>query len=102
MSPLCESYLSAEDLDAPEVSYPRLVTEVAGNDGYLLQHFAAGIPVPGVELTGNVARAAVAQTKPDCIFVLPWNLRDEINEQLSYVKSWGEHLVFQIPALEVS
>src|ERR1700733_5578684 len=33
-----------------------LVTEVASNDGYLLQHFvAAGIPVLGVEPAGNVA-----------------------------------------------
>ena len=36
-----------------------LVTEVASNDGYLLQHFrAAGIPVLGIEPPGNVARAA--------------------------------------------
>src|SRR5262245_22324599 len=39
-----------------------LVTEVASNDGYLLQHFhAAGIPVLGVEPAGNVAAAAVAK-----------------------------------------
>src|ERR1700735_3265812 len=35
------------------------VTEVASNDGYLLQHFAAdGVPVLGVEPAANVARAA--------------------------------------------
>src|SRR6201987_4402430 len=39
-----------------------LVTEVASNDGYLLQHFVAeGIPVLGVEPAGNVAEAAVAK-----------------------------------------
>src|SRR5579862_4285191 len=39
-----------------------LVTEVASNDGYLLQHFlGAGIPVLGVEPAGNVAEAAVAK-----------------------------------------
>jgi hypothetical protein len=43
----------------------------------------------------------IAQTKPDYILVLPWNLRDEISEQLSYVRSWGGRLVFPIPALEV-
>src|SRR3954464_1303011 len=33
-----------------------LVTEVASNDGYLLQHFvAAGVPVVGVEPAGNIA-----------------------------------------------
>lgn len=36
-----------------------LVTEVASNDGYLLRHFAElGVPVLGVEPTGNTAQAA--------------------------------------------
>ncbi len=39
-----------------------LVTEVASNDGYLLQHFAAaGVPVLGVEPAANVAQAARAK-----------------------------------------
>ena len=43
-----------------------LVTEVASNDGYLLQHFqAAGIPVLGVEPAANVAEAARARGYPD-------------------------------------
>jgi len=42
-----------------------LVTEVASNDGYLLQHFrAAGIPVLGVEPAANVAEAARARGIP--------------------------------------
>ena len=43
----------------------------------------------------------LAETKPDYILVLPWNLREEISEQLAYVRSWGGRLVFPIPALEV-
>jgi 2-polyprenyl-3-methyl-5-hydroxy-6-metoxy-1,4-benzoquinol methylase len=43
----------------------------------------------------------LAQTKPDYILVLPWNLRDEISQQLSYAGSWGGRLVFPIPELEV-
>jgi len=43
----------------------------------------------------------IAETKPDYVLVLPWNLREEITEQLSYVHSWGGRLVFPIPALEV-
>jgi SAM-dependent methyltransferase len=36
-----------------------LVTEVASNDGYLLQHFvAAGVPVLGIEPAGNIAEVA--------------------------------------------
>src|ERR1700746_3514881 len=42
-----------------------LVTEVASNDGSLLQHFkAAGIPVLGVEPATNVAEAARARGIP--------------------------------------
>ncbi len=41
------------------------VVEVASNDGYLLQYFAArGVPVLGVEPAANVARAAIAKGIP--------------------------------------
>jgi SAM-dependent methyltransferase len=43
----------------------------------------------------------LAQTRPDYILVLPWNLRDEISKQLEYVRSWGARLVFPIPGLEI-
>ena len=43
----------------------------------------------------------LAETRPDYILVLPWNLRDEISQQLDYVKSWGGRLVFPIPVLEI-
>ena len=43
----------------------------------------------------------LAETKPDYILVLPWNLRDEISQQLSYIGSWGAKLVFPIPELEI-
>ena len=43
----------------------------------------------------------LAETRPDYILVLPWNLREEITEQLQYVRSWRGRLVFPIPALEV-
>lgn len=43
----------------------------------------------------------IAQTRPDCVLVLPWNLRDELVSQLSYVHEWGGRLAFPIPELEV-
>ena len=43
----------------------------------------------------------LAETRPDYILVLPWNLREEIRHQLSYVGSWGGKLVFPIPELEI-
>jgi len=43
----------------------------------------------------------LAETQPDYIVVLPWNLREEISHQLSYVGSWGGKLVFPIPELQI-
>jgi hypothetical protein len=43
----------------------------------------------------------LAQTRPDYILVLPWNLRDEISKQLDYVASWGGKLVYPIPELDI-
>jgi hypothetical protein len=43
----------------------------------------------------------LAETKPDYVLVLPWNLREEITKQLEYVRSWGGHLVFPIPELDL-
>jgi C-methyltransferase C-terminal domain/Putative zinc binding domain/Methyltransferase domain len=43
----------------------------------------------------------LAETRPDYVLVLPWNLKEEISQQLAYVRSWGARLVFPIPELEV-
>ena len=38
-----------------------------------------------------------AETRPDLVLVLPWNLRDEIVQQLAYVREWGSKFVIPIP-----
>jgi hypothetical protein len=43
----------------------------------------------------------LAETKPDYILILPWNLRAEIGAQLAYTAEWGAQLVVPIPRLEV-
>lgn len=43
----------------------------------------------------------IAADRPDYVLVLPWNLRTELVQQLSYVEEWGGRLVFPIPHLEV-
>src|SRR6185437_7407462 len=35
--------------------------------------------------------------KPDFIFLLPWNLRQEIMAQLAHVRSWGAKFIVPIP-----
>lgn len=39
--------------------------------------------------------------KPDFIIILPWNLKDEIAQQLAYTGEWGTQLVVPIPQLEI-
>jgi SAM-dependent methyltransferase len=40
--------------------------------------------------------------KPDYVLILPWNLHDEISQQLSPVREWGGRFVTAIPAIRVS
>ena len=39
--------------------------------------------------------------KPDYIFILPWNIRDEIVKQLHYVRDWEAKFVISIPELNI-
>jgi len=59
-----------------------------------------GLFLPGTHIPIH-APERLAETKPDYILVLPWNLRTEISQQLAYVRSWGGKLVFPIPELEI-
>jgi SAM-dependent methyltransferase len=43
----------------------------------------------------------IAETQPDYILILPWNLQEEIVEQLAYVRAWGAAFVIPIPSVEV-
>jgi hypothetical protein len=45
--------------------------------------------------------AKIRETRPDYIFILPWNLRDEIMDQLSYVREWGGQFMVPIPEVRV-
>jgi hypothetical protein len=39
----------------------------------------------------------ITATKPDYLFILPWNLRDEIMHQMAYVRDWGCKFIVPIP-----
>jgi hypothetical protein len=43
----------------------------------------------------------LAETRPDYILILPWNLKDEIIEQLAYTREWGAHFIVPIPEVTV-
>jgi SAM-dependent methyltransferase len=51
------------------------------------------IPIAGPE--------KVLAARPDYLLILPWNLKEEIMEQMAEVRSWGGRFVVAIPRLEV-
>ena len=58
-------------------------------------HYLPGLRIPIRE------PEYVARTRPDYLLILPWNLRDEIMEQMKHVREWGCKFVVAIPELEV-
>lgn len=49
-----------------------------------------------------VAEENITNAEPDFVVIFPWNIKDEIVEQLSYVRKWGCKFVTAIPSLEIS
>ncbi|WP_026786466.1 class I SAM-dependent methyltransferase [Planktothrix rubescens] len=43
----------------------------------------------------------IIETKPDYLLILPWNIKDEIIEQMSHIREWGGKFVVPIPNVEV-
>jgi SAM-dependent methyltransferase len=48
-----------------------------------------------------VDEAKLREVRPEYIVILPWNLKEEVTEQLGYSREWGAKLVTAIPALDV-
>ena len=43
----------------------------------------------------------IKETKPDYLLILPWNLKDEIIAQTSFIREWGGSFVVPIPEVRV-
>lgn len=43
----------------------------------------------------------IRETKPDYVFILPWNIQEEIMEQMAFIKEWGGKFVIPIPKVTV-
>ncbi len=43
----------------------------------------------------------LADTKPDYLLILPWNLRDEIVGQMAQIRSWGGRFVVPVPSVKI-
>jgi hypothetical protein len=59
-----------------------------------------GLFLPGTRIPIH-APGRLRETRPDYVLILPWNLKDEIVDQMADVRSWGGRFVVPIPRVEV-
>ena len=62
---------------------------------YKQDHLLPGTHIP------VYAPEQIDASRPDYVLILPWNLQDEIVQQLSHIKDWGGQCVVPIPELRV-
>ena len=43
----------------------------------------------------------IREVRPDYVLILPWNFRDEIMQQMAYIREWGGKFVVPIPEVRV-
>jgi len=58
-------------------------------------HFLPGSHIP------IRAPEAILKDKPDVVLILPWNLKDEIVQQLSFIGEWGGRFAARTPELKL-
>lgn len=56
--------------------------------------------LPGTHIPVH-APEKIRETRPDYVLILPWNLQNEIAEQMADVRSWGGKFVVPIPEVKV-
>ncbi|MGH8726798.1 MAG: methyltransferase domain-containing protein [Burkholderiales bacterium] len=63
-------------------------------------HYKQGKYTPGTHIP-ILHPDKIAATRPDYVFILPWNLKEEIIRQLDYIREWGGQFVVPIPEVTV-
>ena len=58
-------------------------------------HFLPGTHIP------IYSPDRIRETNPDYVVILPWNLKDEIMSQMSYIRTWNGRFVVPIPEVRV-
>jgi len=56
--------------------------------------------LPGSEIPIRTPEA-LGEARPDVVLILPWNIVDEIVEQLAYVREWGARFAARTPRMEL-
>jgi SAM-dependent methyltransferase len=72
---------------------PELVEFTCDLNPHKQGHFLPGTHIP------ILAPDAIREQRPDIVLILPWNLRVEIIEQLSFIREWGGRFAARAPNL---
>lgn len=59
-----------------------------------------GLLLPGTRIP-VFGPEKILETRPDYVLILPWNLKDEICDQMSGIRGWGGKFVVPIPEVAV-
>ena len=57
--------------------------------------------LPGIRIP-IVAEEHLRNNRPEYVVILPWNLKTEVMEQLSYIRDWGGVFVTAVPELKIT
>ncbi len=59
-----------------------------------------GAYLPGTRIP-VVPPDRIKETRPDYLLILPWNIQDEVMQQMAHIRNWGGQFVTPIPRVEV-
>jgi hypothetical protein len=62
--------------------------------------YKQGKYLPGTHIP-IFAPEKIRETKPDYVLILPWNFKDEIIDQVRYIREWGGQFIVPIPEVRV-
>ena len=62
--------------------------------------YKCGKYAPGTKLPIRAVEH-IRITRPDYVFILPWNIKEEIVEQMSYIRQWGGKFFVAVPHIQV-
>ncbi|HEX8204754.1 MAG TPA: class I SAM-dependent methyltransferase [Solirubrobacteraceae bacterium] len=56
--------------------------------------------LPGVRIPIH-APDQIRRTRPDLVFILPWNLADEVMEEMAFIRDWGGRFIVRSPGVTI-
>jgi SAM-dependent methyltransferase len=74
---------------------PADISQVADRNPHKQSKYLPGTHIP------VVSPEALLQSKPDYVLILPWNLQEEIRQQLREIKEWGGRFVTPVPVVRI-